>query len=287
MTYKKPLVGSSTHKGPKKVNEDSIYSFFDDHYPIGFSVIADGMGGHAQGKRASSITIRKLKYWWNYSIAKMNFKKLNLNNISQQLDGVFYLVNEELLKIKHEENLNVGTTCSMIFFLNGNYLIKHVGDSRIYFLKDFNQSTSENLMMPNPNTSQMTQLTKDDSWVQLQIDNNLLTYEQARTHLKRNILTQCLGIEKNLDIHTYKGKYNNNDYFVLATDGLYNAMTYEELFSNLKLMPENLIQTLCEVFLLATIQYYEVQDNISFILCEAPPIISKTNLLINLFNKRN
>ena len=145
----------------------------------------------------------------------------------------------------------------------------------------------KNLMMPNSNTSKMVQLTKDDSLVQLQIDNNLLTYEQARTHSKRNVLTQCLGIEKNLDIHTYKGKYNNNDYFVLATDGLYTAMTHEELFSNLKLMPENMIQTLCEVFLLATIQYYEVQDNISFILCEAPPIISKTNLFLNLFNKRN
>lgn len=266
MTLDSPLFGVATDTGPKPINEDSYYAFIDKKQQIGFALIADGMGGHQAGTVASKLAVKLIKQWWNDSIAKKVIRKLKNEYISRQLDGLFILINEQLLKMKEDEGLSAGTTCSLLFFFKNEYIIKHVGDSRIYILPSFNASYDSTVITPNTQQTEMRQLTQDHSWVQSQFNLGIMTKEEAHSHPKRNILLQCLGLEKGLDIYTHKGKYQNGDMFLLASDGFYGAMSDKELLVNLKLLPPNEIQLFCDFLMHSTLQDYDITDNITFVL---------------------
>jgi serine/threonine protein phosphatase PrpC len=84
------------------------------------------------------------------------------------------------------------------------YLVGHVGDSRIYLVRD----------------GQMRQLTKDHSLVQEQVDAGLLTPEQARRHPQSNVITRCIGMADDIDPDVFDGEARVGDAFLLASDGL-------------------------------------------------------------------
>ena len=84
------------------------------------------------------------------------------------------------------------------------YLIGQVGDSRIYLLRD----------------GKLTQLTKDHSYVQEQVDAGFLTPEQARYHPYSNVITRCVGAGSDVEPDTYTGELHRGDTFLVASDGL-------------------------------------------------------------------
>ena len=89
--------------------------------------------------------------------------------------------------------------------IHGNrYVIGHSGDSRVYLLRDGN----------------LKQLTRDHSWVQLQVDQGLLTPEEARNHPRKNIILRALGTDPIVSFDMLEGKGIHRDIFLLASDGL-------------------------------------------------------------------
>ena len=84
------------------------------------------------------------------------------------------------------------------------WLIGQVGDSRVYLLRD----------------GALTQLTKDHSYVQEQVDAGLLTPEQARYHPYSNVITRCVGASESVEPDVYTGEVKAGDLFLVASDGL-------------------------------------------------------------------
>jgi protein phosphatase len=98
----------------------------------------------------------------------------------------------------------MGSTVSALLLSPNRYLIGHVGDSRIYIVRD----------------GQMKQLTKDHSLVQEQVDAGLLTPEQARRHPQSNVITRCIGMADDIEPDVFGGEARVGDAFLLASDGL-------------------------------------------------------------------
>lgn len=266
--------GLSTHVGPvKKVNEDrSFFRFVNKnkshHYAI--ALIADGMGGYQAGDMASELAVSKIKDWWDSHSREIEAGTLSLNKGKESIKATFAAINDELIMMSRQNGVHAGTTLSVILFHDNQYLICHVGDSRIYQLasKDKNlqneclldapnsqppnEARTEELvtqplnegderdlvtqpicceteeLMMNPvvsypwNKGSITQLTTDHSWVEREVKRGNLTREEARLHPKRNVLLQCLGIEKDLEVYVDEGYINEGDIFLLCSDGFYS-----------------------------------------------------------------
>jgi protein phosphatase len=98
----------------------------------------------------------------------------------------------------------MGTTASVLVISGARYLIGQVGDSRVYLMRD----------------GLLTQLTKDHSYVQEQVDAGFLTPEQARYHPYSNVITRCVGASPDVEPDVYRGDVRTGDLFLVASDGL-------------------------------------------------------------------
>src|SRR5207237_10489425 len=93
------------------------------------------------------------------------------------------------------------------------FRIGQVGDSRAYLLRD----------------NRLSQLTKDHSYVQEQVDAGYLTPEQARTHPYSNVITRCVGANNDVAPDIYVGTVKPKDLFLLASDGLTGMLEDHQL----------------------------------------------------------
>lgn len=192
-------VSSICEKGLKrKENQDSILVFQKEEMAL--FVVADGMGGCADGSRASQMVVSALKEWAEEFFAEKYSEKFPL--MIQDLYKRFEQVNEEIFT-----NWNQGQVCgstSVILFLYRNfYGILSVGDSRIY------QSRRLRCM----------RLTKDDVW------ENLPEIKHRFTNLKEHPdygkLVHAVGVEKTLYCDIRTEFFKAGDIFALCSDGVY------------------------------------------------------------------
>jgi len=115
----------------------------------------------------------------------------------------------------------MATTIEVLFLKDNNAYWGHVGDSRIYFLRNGN----------------LKQLTKDHSLVQKLVDEGYLTIKEAENHPNKNIIMRALGDNNNVEIDLSKIKLNSSDDFLffMCTDGVTGVMNdneLEKIFSN-------------------------------------------------------
>jgi protein phosphatase len=158
------------------------------------------MGGHAAGEVASEmavqIVLRELS----------EVKELEGNGIEQRVAKALKTANRAI----HERTLvevdkqGMGTTASVLIMSGRRYLIGQVGDSRVYLLRD----------------GALSQVTKDHSYVQEQVDAGFLTPEQARYHPYSNVITRCVGASPEVEPDVYRGEMRVGDLFLVASDGL-------------------------------------------------------------------
>ena len=189
-------VGKATNVGMiRPGNEDAFYTDAAD----GLFIVADGMGGHAAGEIASEMAVTILAR--------------ELKPVHQIDDAVVGTVSRALKQANSEifqrtiaevDKQGMGTTASLLIMRDGKYLIGQVGDSRVYLLRE----------------GTLTQLTKDHSYVQEQVDAGFLTPEQARYHPYSNVITRCVGASADVEPDTYAGDVRSGDTFLVASDGL-------------------------------------------------------------------
>jgi protein phosphatase len=108
----------------------------------------------------------------------------------------------------------MGTTVTSLVLYGTRFLIGQVGDSRAYLLRE----------------GKLTQVTKDHSYVQEQVDAGYLTAEQARTHPYSNVITRCVGANSDVTPDVYVGSVKPKDLFLLASDGLTGMLEDPELY---------------------------------------------------------
>jgi protein phosphatase len=158
------------------------------------------MGGHAAGEVASEMAVEML----SHDLADLN--NLDAADAHERVAKALRDANRAVCERTHIEpdKLGMGSTVSALLLTDVRYLVGHVGDSRIYIVRD----------------GGMRQLTKDHSLVQEQVDAGLLTEEQARRHPQSNVITRCIGMADEIEPDVFDGEARVGDCYLLASDGL-------------------------------------------------------------------
>ncbi|WP_294341235.1 protein phosphatase 2C domain-containing protein [uncultured Clostridium sp.] len=191
----------------KKVNEDSIIVKLaigpkGNH---GIFAIFDGLGGLKKGDKASGICKSIFEHWWNNKIKVL--PSLNDTEIINSINDILYYCNNEISIYGEENNINLGSTASILLIVKGKYYIAHVGDSRIYKYK-----------------KGLEQLTEDHSLVALKVKKGEMTLEESKVSKEKNILLQCIGIRPDIEIYNKIGSIKDGDKFILCSDGFSNRL---------------------------------------------------------------
>ncbi|MCX7921873.1 MAG: Stp1/IreP family PP2C-type Ser/Thr phosphatase [Clostridia bacterium] len=178
--------------------------------PVSF-IIADGMGGHNSGEIASRMAIE---------IASNQL--LQLPELLRDNEDVFSAIlqimqkaNSEIYRnsLEHEANHGMGTTLIIAVVYNRSLYIGHIGDSRVYRLRD----------------GTIQRITTDHSFIEEMVMNGSLTREEAENHPRKNLITRALGCAENIQIDTYLCDISDKDIFMLCTDGLTNMLSDDEI----------------------------------------------------------
>lgn len=236
----------------KDTNQDSVMIKHADSAlgEILMAVVCDGMGGLSKGELASATVIRAFEKWFDEEFP------FELENLDMQVIGAKWslLLKELNVKIlEYSKNLSgegMGTTFSGILFVGEQYVITHVGDTRVYHID-----------------SSLIQLTTDQTFIAREISRGTLTLEQAKTDKRRNMLLQCIGASKVVDPQVICGKTEKGAY-MLCSDGFRHVITEDEIYESLN--PINLINKVAmhsnAKYLIEQVKDREEKDNISVIL---------------------
>ncbi len=186
-------------------NEDS-YLMADDR---GLFVVADGMGGHAAGEVASEMASRLVAETYRPA------RGMSDDELMAQMVSAIRAANAAIFErtLQEHDKRGMGTTVTALALLPRRYLIGQVGDSRAYVLR----------------ANTLTQITKDHSYVQEQVDAGRLSPEEARVHPYANVITRCVGSSGDVVPDLYIGTLDAGDLLLLASDGLTGMMEDEDL----------------------------------------------------------
>lgn len=180
----------------------------------GVFIVADGMGGHAAGEVASEMAVQAIAKNLEGVVGRSDAEAAHMMRLA------IHQANAAIFRrtVDEPEKRGMGTTATALVVNQARYMIGQVGDSRAYLLRKGN----------------LTQLTKDHSYVQEQVDAGYLTPEQARTHPYSNVITRCVGANSDVVPDIYVGTLNSGDLFMLASDGLTGMLEDEDLLRYLE-----------------------------------------------------
>lgn len=182
----------------------------------GVAVVADGMGGHPGGDVASRIAAETAAKVLREAVgaglvgdSETHLRAAMARSVVAAHDAIRAHGRDD------PELAGMGTTLTAMIVdaPAARYVLGHVGDSRAYLFRD----------------ERLTQLTRDDTWVQERVEASQLTPEQARRHPFGHLLTQCLGLDDPPIPHILGGRVEAGDAFLLCTDGLVGMLEDEEM----------------------------------------------------------
>jgi len=213
------LFGQATDVGMVRTNnQDAVFSFVStsrssqQRPDFGLFVVADGMGGHHDGEKASAITASMVASYITHHIF---LPMLNSDDETERVP-----VTESMIAAVQKANAEIivkvpdgGTTLTAVAVIGDLAYVAHVGDSRIYLV------TKDNI----------EQITRDHSLVQRYVELNLLTREEASVHAQKNVLYRALGQSETLEVDALTRRLPPNAKLMLCSDGLWNLVSEEEI----------------------------------------------------------
>ncbi len=196
----------------------------EDHYLVNpdqrLFVVADGMGGHAAGEVASRIAVEAIEDFvrqtrvdgssalpWGHD-APITSETDRIREAVVYSNGMVFDATRE-----RAEYEGMATTIAAVLVDGAMVHVAHVGDSRVYLFR----------------RNHMKQMTRDHSWVNEQVENGVLTPEQARVHPLRNVVTRALGGQAELTVDVTSLEVRPDDVLLLCSDGLTTMVSDEEI----------------------------------------------------------
>jgi PPM family protein phosphatase len=213
------IFGQATDVGMVRTNnQDTALSFFtttrsvDERPDFGLFIVADGMGGHHDGEKASAITARTFAA----EITKALYLPLLAGNDEEDRAPISEILVEAVRKANSSVIANVpdgGTTLTAVTIIGDLAYVVHVGDSRIYLIS----------------RDGLEQVTRDHSLVQRLIELDQLTPEEAADHPQKNVLYRALGQSESLEVDTLTRRLPPHSCLLLCSDGLWNQVEENEI----------------------------------------------------------
>ena len=230
-----------THQGLVRANNQDNWLAEPTLYGV-----ADGMGGHRGGETASRVALQVFRN-------AIGQRKPDADLIRIAVEAA----NRRIYDMSaHDETLSgMGTTMSMIWQDNTRLLIAHVGDSRIYCLRE----------------GKLRQITNDHSFVAELVRNNIITPEMAKTHPQRNIITRAVGVDPFVQVDVMEEELLPGDVWLICSDGLHGMVEDAEIESILAEMePEEAAERLISRAL-----ENGGHDNVTFVLLSNTEVADK------------
>ncbi len=213
-------------RGQKRERNEDAYLLLPD---LNLYVVADGMGGHVGGQRASELAIKSIE-----QLIREHVSDIESGQIAQLLGDSLRAASKRIHEETrlHPELKGMGTTTTALMLHKQEATIAHVGDSRAYLIR----------------AGEIQQLSEDHSLVQEQLRAGLISGEQAKHSRYRNIITRCIGFEDDVDVDMMVVGVEPRDLFLLCTDGLTTLVEdFEILETILQNTPEMAGQKLVDL----------------------------------------
>ena len=197
----------------RNINQDYLY--FSDQAVGSFPnlyIVADGMGGHKAGDKASSYAVTRFVALLKNAEPDLPF--LTMGKLIRQ-------VNEEIYRLSEMEDryAGMGTTFVAAAVVGHTAYVMNIGDSRLYYQHD----------------GVLTQITMDHSLVEELVRAGELKKEESRYHPQKNIITRALGVAETVEPDFFMVEVSDGDLLLLCSDGLSNMVEDDKLSEILSL----------------------------------------------------
>jgi protein phosphatase len=196
----------------RETNEDSGRHFEPEDEELlaakgSLFLVADGMGGHSAGEVASRLAVEFIS----------RFYYENTNEPRESLRNAFLEANREIHRasLQNESLAGMGTTCTALVLINHSAIAAHIGDSRLYLVRD----------------DQIYLMTEDHSAVMEMVKRGWLSLEEARHHPDKNVILRAMGSHPEVEVSIWDAPFpvRVGDRFLLCSDGLYDLVEDEEI----------------------------------------------------------
>ena len=209
---------AATDTGLRRSTNEDCFSVREE---LRLFVVADGMGGHAAGEIASQAVVEGIVAFVEATQAMspdqtwpIPFDPEQSVNANRLRAG-FQMGNRRLAAqiASSSELRGMATTAVAVLIDGGTGTLAHVGDSRVYRLRD----------------GQLDRLTRDHSWVEEQIRVGALSEAAARRHPWRNIVTRALSGSEDLDVDIQEVALRSGDRLLLCSDGVFTVLDDDQI----------------------------------------------------------
>jgi len=213
---------AGTHVGLRRQGNEDAFLMDDD---LGLWVVADGMGGQAAGEVASQQAVETVHEMVRTGLLKASRSQPATNGsnpiapqvpnfarvLESAVQGATYMVFG--LAEQDRSKLGMGTTLSAMMRTPTGALLAQVGDSRIYRVRG----------------EAVEQLTQDHTLINWQIQNGLITEEEAKTSRQKNVITRAVGNKDYVQVDIFEVDVAPGDLYLLCSDGLHTYLKTEEI----------------------------------------------------------
>lgn len=216
-------------------NEDSISQVPD----YGLVILADGMGGYNAGEVASGIAVSLISAETKQMLDQQDAWRAGPGGAKPVAESILSdqvkRANASVFRAAQSQPqyAGMGTTLVTGLFFDNRVAVAHIGDSRAYRLRG----------------DQLSQITRDHSLLQEQIDSGMISREEGRRSQHKNLVTRALGIDPEVEPEIHVHDVKPEDVYLLCSDGLNDMVEDEEirlalltLRSNLPLAAKQLVQ---------------------------------------------
>jgi serine/threonine protein phosphatase PrpC len=235
-------------------NEDSMRIDPDR----GLFVVADGMGGHGHGDVASRVAIEAIVDYMAGAFDRWgDGQELDRSGARQEaveLEYSIHAAHRSVVEAVVEDETLAGMGTTVVGLVAGAdaVAVAHVGDSRVYRLRD----------------GSLELMTEDHTWVYEQVKAGYLSPEQARSHPLKSVVTRAVGGDHQVEVDVRELPVGPGDIFLMCSDGLTTMLTDGEIQS--LLMGEGDLEDHCHQLVHLANEKGGV-DNITVILLEVVP----------------
>lgn len=251
-------VGLAQHVGQVRThNEDVLLAFtgelsgLEPMPHIGLFVVADGMGGHSLGERASGIAGRTLARVALEHILpslladpRSDYERPSLTEV---MDLAMAEANRAVVQVVPEG----GTTLTGALIVGDQLILCHVGDTRAYVISD----------------GRMEQLTRDHSLVQRLKEMGQLTDDEAAVHPQRSVLYRAVGQGEGLEADVISRRLSPGSILIVCSDGLWSLVPDHVIYQIIRQSPS--IQDACDALVRAANEAGG-PDNITVVIVQLP-----------------
>jgi len=246
-----------THVGMKRKHNEDRYGLPDDER---LAIVADGMGGHASGEVASRMAVDAIvgyfretegeqEITWPFKVDRGNAQNIN------RLTTAIKLANQQIFEEaeRKTECHGMGTTVVSALFLDDVLIVGHVGDSRLYRVRD----------------GAIEQLTEDHSLLNDYVRMKRLSESEIAAFPHKNVIVRALGMKSSIEVDILTEHFRLGDLYVLCSDGLSGMVSDADIAA--LALEEGDLDKLCER-LIASANGNGGIDNITVVCARLEPL---------------